>query len=259
MQAKQLPLYQIELSDRRPPGSRVSPSSTLKRRISEHGIVEPLVVRPIGAHSYELLTNPQAYLAAGALALQEVPVVVREDLTDDEAQKIVKTNYVESAADPIAEAEGLRDQLEQLGGAHNIAKLARVLDRSRSQISRQLALLDLPGETQQALRDGTLSPTHGRILVAVSDPARRRYFTKQALANNWSSAELERRIKAKDVVAEKPTTKSSEVERLEMRLMDHVGMQVDINEEEGTIAFNYHKDLDALQGLIDKLGYSEEF
>ncbi|NKC01862.1 MAG: hypothetical protein GKR90_25640 [Pseudomonadales bacterium] len=258
MQAMRVPLYQIELSERRPVGATVVASPTLTRRIEQQGIVEPLVVRPKGPKLFELLTNPQVYFAAGELSLHEVPVVIREDLTDEEAQKIVASNYSEKLIDPIAEAEALKGQLAEIGGEENIARLARILGKSRSQLSRKLALLDLSQEAQQAIREGRLSPTHGRLLVAEQDPRRRRWFTNQAIDNKWSTSELERRLKAKQQRAEKPSPKTTEVERLERRLMDLVGMDVCISEDKGLITFNYYKNLDSLQGLLERLGYSDE-
>ena len=166
-----LGIDKLSLSEHRQGGPipRVTPE--LRRRIQDHGFVDPVVVRPQPGEPgrYEILSNPEAYLAAGKLGIHEVPVIIRDDIDDEEAAEIVHAQYQSVKGNPMEEAEWYEEKLAEFASADskksNIAKVARLTGKSRSHVSRSLALLTLPLEVQEHFRRGDLSAAHGRFLV----------------------------------------------------------------------------------------------
>ncbi|MCR9054497.1 MAG: ParB/RepB/Spo0J family partition protein [bacterium] len=263
MPIQTLPLHLIDLSPHRPKGAVLRDTPELRHRIEEQGIVAPVVVRPIhGSERYEILANPQTYVAAGKLSIADIPVVIRDDLSEGEAQEIVRTHYGEKDINPIEEAEWLRERLDQLSvgdGESSIARLARVLGRSRSQLSRLLAMLELPIEVQEYIRCGALSAAHARPLVKVRSSVRQKSLALRAIENGWSSKKLADRAAGKLEEGHSPrgNEKGPDVTRLENRLTNLLGSKVDIDATKGVLSIQYY-DLDVLDSILARLGYSDD-
>lgn len=139
--------------------------SQLADSIKEHGILQPLVVRPRPNGLYQIVAGERRWRAARAAGLSEVPVVVRE-LTDEEAYEIALVeNLVRADLNPIEEAKGYKTLIERFGMTQE--KAAQRVGRSRSAIANSMRLLSLPDIIVDMLQTGSLTAGHARPLLTL--------------------------------------------------------------------------------------------
>ena len=144
--------------------------------IREHGILQPLIVRPLEGDRYQIVAGERRWRAARMAGLTEVPAIVREldDLVTMELALI--ENLQREDLTPLEEAEGYRSLMELYGMTQE--QVARRVGKSRPVIANALRLLSLPEEVRRTLAEGKISAGHARVLAGVEDPeeakARRR-------------------------------------------------------------------------------------
>ncbi|MFP1630582.1 ParB/RepB/Spo0J family partition protein [Zhengella sp. ZM62] len=142
----------------------------LAQSIREHGVVQPVVVRPRPGHpgQYEIIAGERRWRAAQMAGLVEVPVLVRE--VDDRValELAIVENVQRSDLNPVEEAMGYQQLIED----HNYtqADLAQVIGKSRSHVANTLRLLKLPDDVRTMLVNGDLSAGHARTLITADDP-----------------------------------------------------------------------------------------
>jgi len=136
--------------------------------ISEVGLLQPVVVRPVEAGRYELVMGERRWRASQQAGLEVIPAIVRE--TGDEAmlRDALLENLHRSQLNPLEEAAAYGQLLEDFGCTHE--ELASRIGRSRPQISNTLRLLRLSPAVQRRVAAGVLSAGHARALLAVEDP-----------------------------------------------------------------------------------------
>ena len=174
---------QAPSADRRVPIAFISPNPRNPRRnfadadltdlaqsIREHGIVQPVVVRPAKEKDhYEIIAGERRWRAAQRAGLAEIPVIVR-DVNDRTALELAIIENVQRAdLNPVEEAMGYQQLIEE--HSYTQADLAQVIGKSRSHVANTLRLLKLPDVIQDMLVNGTLSAGHARTLVTATDPA----------------------------------------------------------------------------------------
>lgn len=256
-------LDRLSLSQLRAAGRVPKDSPELRRRIQANGIVDPVVVRPRASDPgrYEVLSNPETCVAAGKLGIQRVPVVVRDDIDDDQAFSIIKSQYDSLARDPITEAEWYQEQLDELTerdakNSQTIARLARVTGKNRSHVSRALALLKLPLEVQVLFREGKLSAAHGRFLTKLKGPTEQIRLAKKAVVEKLKVRDLEAIVnKPQRAATVAPIKKDPDTLRLEREVTRLVGSPVSIDLAAGTLTIDYFKNFETLDGILERLGY----
>lgn len=142
----------------------------LAQSIREHGVVQPVVVRPGKEKDhYEIIAGERRWRAAQRAGLAEIPVIVR-DVNDRTALELAIIENVQRAdLNPVEEAAGYQQLIEQHD--YTQADLAQVIGKSRSHVANTLRLLKLPEIIRDMLVDGTLSAGHARTLVTSADPA----------------------------------------------------------------------------------------
>lgn len=143
----------------------------LATSIRERGLVQPLVVRPLGSSGdrYEIVAGERRWRAAQRANLHEVPVVIRT-LSDQEAIEIaIIENVQREDLNAIEEGEGYH--LLMQGHGYTQEDLAKVIGKSRSHLANTLRLLKLPKSVQDLVRDGALSAGHARALIGMPDAA----------------------------------------------------------------------------------------
>lgn len=132
--------------------------------IRQNGIIQPLVVRKVG-QNYEIIAGERRYRAAKLAKLKEVPVVVK-DVSDEDAYRLALIeNLQRSDLNPMEEAQGYQQLIEQNGLTQE--ELSKLVSKSRSSVANTLRLLDLPDDVQGLMRDGKLSAGHARALLMV--------------------------------------------------------------------------------------------
>lgn len=136
--------------------------------IAVHGILQPIVVRPIGSISapnaiFEIIAGERRWRAAQKAQLHEVPVIIRE-LDDQQALEFgLIENLQREDLTPLEEAEGYQRLMDEFG--HTQEQLAQQLGKSRSQVANTLRLMKLPMVVKEHLQGGRLSAGHARTLV----------------------------------------------------------------------------------------------
>jgi ParB family chromosome partitioning protein len=164
------------------PVDRISPSPFNPRKtfpeaeleelassIREKGLVQPIVLRPVGAsgQNYEIVAGERRWRAAQRASLHVVPAIVRS-LTDQEALELaIIENVQRSDLNAIEEAAGYRELVERFG--YTQEELSQIIGKSRSHLANTMRLLKLPDGVQTLVRDGQLTAGHARALVGRED------------------------------------------------------------------------------------------
>lgn len=229
--------------------------SDLAQSIREHGIVQPVVVRPSLADGrFEIIAGERRWRAAQRAGLTEIPVIVR-DVDDKSALELaIIENVQRSDLNPIEEARGY----QQLMDEHNYtqADLGQVIGKSRSHVANTLRLLKLPSSVSDLIVDGSLTAGHARTLVNAEDPAG---LAKRIVEEGLSVRQAEALASAPDKT---PGPNGSAVRKekdadtlsLERLLSDHTGLKVTINHKEkgGEMRISYRtlEQLDELCRLL---------
>jgi len=240
----------------------------LRRRIQGHGCIDPIVVRPSteATGRYDIISNAETYVAAGRLGITRVPVVVLDDLDEDEANEIVRGQNLADEHNPIDEAEWLQEKLAEQLDVHeckpSISRLARLTGKSRTQISRALSLLTLPTDVQSLFRSGRLSAAHGRFLVKIKNTTTQKRLAKRAADEGLSVRDLKAIIESKQDVPEIPVQKAPQKDpdtlRLERDLTGLVGCPVSIEHDQGLLSIRYFGNFETLEGILLRLGHKPD-
>ena len=145
----------------------------LSNSIREHGIVQPILVRPIsnqdlGGAQYEIIAGERRWRAAQKARQHEVPIIIRE-VADKQALEIaIIENVQRSDLNAVEEALGYQQLIDEYDYSQN--ELAQVIGKSRSHVANTLRLLKLPRPVQEMIRDGALSAGHARTLITAANP-----------------------------------------------------------------------------------------
>ena len=129
--------------------------SALAQSIREHGILQPILVRPLPTGSYQIVAGERRWRAAKMLGLNEVPVTIKEMSDIETAQIAIIENLQRENLNPIEEAEGYRDLIENYGMTQE--QIAKMVGKSRSAISNAIRILSLPEAVHRMLESGDLS------------------------------------------------------------------------------------------------------
>ncbi|MCB6177999.1 ParB/RepB/Spo0J family partition protein [Rhodobacter sp. Har01] len=223
--------------------------------LRQKGVIQPLVVRPVG-DSFEIVAGERRWRAAQIAQLHEVPVVIR-DLDDTEVLEVaIIENIQREDLNAIEEALGIRALVDRFG--HTQEKIAEALSKSRSHIANLLRLLNLPDEVQGLVRSGRISAGHARALIGTPDPVA---LARRVAAQGLSVRETERLVRQASETT-KPTrdradsSKDADTRALEGDLSAHLGLSVKIDHrgEGGTVTISYRslEDLDRLCSLLSQ-------
>ena len=232
----------------------------LTNSIREHGIVQPILVRPIrnedlGGARYEIIAGERRWRAAQKARLHEVPVIVREVEDKQALELAIIENVQRSDLDAIEEALGYQQLVDEYDYSQN--ELAQVIGKSRSHVANTLRLLKLPKSVQEHISSGELSAGHARTLVTASDPdGLARQIIKQGLSVR--QAEVLAQGKPESSPSSSPRVaaeKSADIRALEDRLEARLGLKVDLRhgeKENGELRIKY-RTLDQLDAVCRKL------
>jgi ParB family chromosome partitioning protein len=232
----------------------------LAQSIREHGVVQPVVVRPTGdPERYELIAGERRWRAAQRAGVADIPVIIR-DVDDRVALELaIIENVQRSDLNPVEEAHGYQQLIDE----HNYTQgdLAQVIGKSRSHVANTLRLLKLPQVIQDLLVDGSLSAGHARTLVTAVDPAG---LARRIVEEGLSVRQAEALAQVQDEPAEGGSAKSSDsgpeqkdadTLALEKLLTDATGLKVVVKHKskggEVRIAYRTLEQLDELCRLLN--------
>ncbi len=225
----------------------------LAQSIREHGIVQPVVVRPSSGSRYEIIAGERRWRAAQQAGLTDIPVIIR-DVDDRVALELAIIENVQRAdLNPVEEALGYQQLIDE--HSYTQADLGQVIGKSRSHVANTLRLLKLPDSIRDLLVDGSLSAGHARTLVTAEDPASlaRRIVDEGLSVRQAEALAQEPAISRKDTVSA-PAQKDADTLALEKALSDVTGLKVTITHgrKGGDIRIAY-KTLEQLDELCRKL------
>ena len=264
-------IEQLSLSRSRPRGPLPDVPASLQRVVDAHGPLDPVVVRARGA-GYEILTNAETWLAAQRAGLREVPIDVRDDITDADAAAILALTSGAGRSDPMEEARRLAAQLERLRALDGwrrhgaITRLSYLLGKPRPYISHMLRLLKLPVRIQELVSSQQLSVGHARALVGLNDARRQQLLAERIIRKRLSVREAEaaaqgrsrrRTPAAHHRDGESTVSEDPDIRRLEMALTETLGSTTRIDAHNGRVIIDYAQNLDILQGILERLGCTE--
>ncbi|MDW8480103.1 MAG: ParB/RepB/Spo0J family partition protein [Xanthomonadales bacterium] len=228
----------------------------LAESIRSQGLLQPIVVRPLGGDAYEVLAGERRLRAARIAGLASVPCLVRE--ADDRSALALALieNVQREDLNAIEQAEGLKRLVEEFGLSHEEA--ARAVGRSRAAVSNLIRLLDLPEEVRRLLVEGGIEMGHARALVTL-EPPRAVALAREASAKGWSVRELERRVRLARGAGGAPRAarrrRDPDVERLCEELGQRLGTRVEIRHAasgRGRLVVHYHS-LEQLDGILERI------
>ena len=221
--------------------------------ITEHGIIQPLIVRKSKV-GYEIVAGERRYRAARKANLRKVPCIVREFSDEENMLIAIIENMQREDLDPIEEAEGLNQMIKVYGLTQE--EVSKNIGKSRPYISNTLRLLSLPEEVKEMLRKGELSSGHARSILAISGDAKRISLAKRIVSEGLSVRESEKIASGKIVktARPKPRPKNREIAWVEEELKEIFGTKVNIvaNSKGGTIELEYYS-VEELNRLIEML------
>ena len=253
-------LAQIPVAQLRPgkyqPRTRMDEQSLaeLADSIRARGLIQPIVVRPVDAGSYEILAGERRWRAARIAGLERVPAIVRE-VPDEAALGIgLIENIQREDLNPLEEATGLRRLIDEFNLTHE--EVARAIGRSRAAVTNLLRLLELAPAVQAMLQDGKLDMGHARALLALSR-AQQVAIAERVASKELSVRETERLVQQ---LAGAPRSRTvarldADSRRLQEELSESLGAAVRLKTRRGgrgSIVIDYSS-LDELQGLLSRL------
>src|SRR5512147_392533 len=234
----------------------------LAESIKSQGVMQPILVRPVGPNRYEVIAGERRMRAAKLAGLDEVPVLVRDVPDEAAAAMALIENIQREDLNPLEEAQGLKRLTDEFGLSHEQA--AQSVGRSRSAASNLLRLLNLTEPVQQMLMAGDLDMGHARALLPL-EGAQQILAAGDVVARKLSVREAEKLVTKLQHQRQQPLLrvakeKPRDVARIEEELSDALTAKVEIRikkrtkrGEQGEVAIAFGS-LEELNGLLDKLG-----
>ncbi len=219
----------------------------LSDSIARHGVLQPLLVRPMPDGGYQLVAGERRWRASRMAGLTEVPVVIR-DLTDSQvAELALVENLQRENLNPLEEANGYKELSEKFG--YTQEKISEIIGKSRPAIGNALRLLALPEEIQEMVQEGSLSAGHGKALLTAEDEKVMLSLAKLVIEKELSVRETERlaRNSIKDEPKGKKTKKRNPYyDEAELALSDVLGRKVKITKssKKGSLEIEFFDDED---------------
>ena len=193
--------------------------------IRQHGVLQPLLVRPLTSGGYQLVAGERRWRASRLAELKEVPVIIKE-LSDTEAMEIaIIENLQREDLNPIEEAEGLQALIDKCG--YTQEQVATSVGKSRPAITNALRLLKLPEEVREMAKDGTISAGHARALLA---------FDNQPMMIECANQIVSKKLTVRDVekMAKRPATSSTKTKTAQRRDSFYDEVELSLTEALGT-------------------------
>lgn len=225
--------------------------------IAKHGVIQPLLVRPMPDGSYQLVAGERRWRASRMAGLTEVPVVIKE-LSDDEAMALALIeNLQREDLNAIEEAQGIKALMDTLSLTQDEA--AERVGKSRPAVANALRLLKLPDSVIALVSDGKLSPGHARALLGFKDEQDIIETADLIIEKGLTVRDVEKLVKKrnKEPKAENPAARrASYYDEVELALTDFLGRKVRVGtkpgKESGVLEIDFF-DKDDLTRLADAL------
>ena len=227
--------------------------NALAESIIENGIIQPLTVRPYG-DVYQIVAGERRWRAAKIAGLSEVPVRIME-LTDEQTAQIALIENLQRVdLNPIEEALGYQQLIDEFGMKQD--EVAKKVGKARSSVTNSLRLLTLPDDVKDMVRDGVISVGHCKIIIGIPDEEKQRELAKKVVEDGISVRALEKL--AKQLSSEKKTKAKPQKDvflvEAEISMTDYIGKPVRIDKSKDRYTMSIDcKTEDELRELISFL------
>ena len=222
--------------------------------IREHGILQPLVVSPLGAGQYELIAGERRLQAAKRAGLATVPVVIRQADNQEKLELAIIENIQRHDLNPIEEAKAYLRLTDEFGLHQD--EVAKKMGKSRPNISNTLRLLTLPVEIQRAIIEGKISEGHAKALLSIENPEKQRALFELILKDELTVRETEDKAREVSVRSHLRAAreKAPELAAKEEWLTEQLGTKVKIQPKGkgGKITIEFYSN-EELNGILGRL------
>lgn len=241
--------------------------SELAESIKQHGVISPLIIRPLASGNYQLVAGERRWRAARMAGLSEVPVIVKE-LSDIEVTEIALIeNLQRENLNPIEEALGFRRLIDEFSFTQE--EVSKRVNKSRSAVANSLRLLNLPDKIIRYIEDDILTSGHAKALLSLNNPDIMIEIANIAIKNQCSVREVEKLVKKAienlnkkdnqeiDLLEEYYIGKDIYFKELEIAMNEELGRKVNIRQSNGkgtiTIQFYDKQDLTEIAGRLSNI------
>lgn len=232
----------------------------LAESIREHGILQPIVVRPLSNGCYQIVAGERRWRAARLAGLDEVPVNIKEFNDIQTMQIAMVENLQRENLNPVEEARGYKYLIDNFNMSKE--KVAKIVGKSRSYISNAVRMLALPDFVLDSVEAGNLTAGHAKALLMFEDKNLMISIAEKAVAGNMTVRQIENLAKKsseQDNNNSKKTVKSDKnidnyFSEMEISLREHLGrkVKVDYGKNKGVLILEFY-DKDDLSAIADKL------
>ena len=233
--------------------------TALADSIREHGMLQPILVRPISSGGYQIVAGERRWRAARMAGLDEVPVTIRE-LSDLETMQIaIIENLQRENLNPIEEAAGYNDLIEKFGMTQE--KVAKMVGRSRSAVANAVRILSLPDRVLKMVENGELSAGHARALLGFENEEMLIATALRAADGGLTVRQVEKAAQKSEEHTEDSASKANKkidnyFKEMELSLNERLGrkVKVDYGKNKGALILEFYdkKDLAALAEKLAK-------
>ncbi|MDO8664852.1 MAG: ParB/RepB/Spo0J family partition protein [Candidatus Liptonbacteria bacterium] len=238
----------------------------LASSIREFGILQPIIVSKIeiemsdGADvEYQLIAGERRWLASKMLGLERIPAIIRNvDLERERLELAIIENIQREDLNPIERARAFSKLQDEFRLTQR--EIASKLGKSRESVANTVRLLDLPANIKEALEKGSISESHGRLLLAIDDPGTQERIFRELLDKKMTTRALKNRVRGIKPENEKePDVEASpEIKMFQERLSAELGAPVKIEShgEQGRITITFFSP-EELRNIVGKFGNEE--
>ena len=226
--------------------------------IRSQGVVQPIVVRPIGttgnSQRYEIVAGERRWRAAQLAGLQEIPALVRAVADEDAIAMALIENIQRENLNPLEEARALERLIDEFDLTHGEA--ASAVGRSRAAVTNLLRLQELSEKVKPLLEERKLDMGHARALLAIADEVQQLDAARQVVRKELSVRETERLVKrmveGKGRSSKPAPAANADIRRLEIEVSERLGAKVRVEHTKkgsGRLVIGYNS-LDELDGIL---------
>jgi len=241
----------------------------LQQSIAAHGVLQPILVRPQGPGTYEIVSGERRWRAARLAGLSTIPAVVRAVDDRTSLELAIVENVQRQDLDPIEKAKGFQLLIDSFGLSQ--AEVAERVGLQRPTVANFLRLLDLPKEIQDGVTAGLVSMGHARALLGLQDSAAARATFERIVREELNVREAEKLVRETAEAAvegkaagttepapaapKKAHGREAWVGTLETRMREHLGARVELLKGKGyrgrvVVHFNGREDLERISDLL---------
>jgi ParB family chromosome partitioning protein len=232
--------------------------SELAASIKDVGLLQPIVVRPLGDSTYELVMGERRFRATKEAGLDTIPAIIRPTEEADLLRDALLENLHRANLNPLEEAAAYQQLLDDFGCSQE--ELSRRIHRSRPQISNTIRLLRLPSAVQRRVAAGVLSAGHARALLALETPEAMEKLATRIVAEGMSVRATEEAVTLTEPSRPAKAPRAAEAENpraaeVAADLSEHFDTRVTVamSRQRGkiTIEFAGQDDLDRVLAIIE--------